>query len=255
MELIVRRHSRIDILDAVRGIAILSMVVYHALYDINDVFGYHIWLFDALSVLEPPFAGLFILLSGISCRFSHSNTKRGVRVLVFAMAVTGVTALFSAFVSPGETIWFGILHFLGVAILLYALLHTPLEKIPPVPAFVLWSALFVVTYQMPATGCVGLAGCLQWALPARLFSTAFLFPLGFPDANFTSADYFPLIPWIFLFFAGTVLGKPIREHRLPEKFYTARVPVLAAAGRNTLLIYLLHQPVIYLLLLAIFHLV
>ena len=253
VELLARRHTRIDILDAVRGVAILAMVVYHALYDVEDVFGVRLPLFEALSVLEPPFAGAFILLAGMSCRFSHSNVRRGLRVLAVAMIVTAVTALFSFFVAPGQTIVFGILHFMGVAILLYAGLGRAADRIPPVCAAGLWTVLFALTYSLPWSFSVGLPGLFSLPLPGWTQHVPLLFLLGMPDAGFRSADYFPLIPWMFLFLLGTVLGEPVREHKLPGWFYTARVPVLAAAGRNTLLIYVLHQPVIYLVLLPFFH--
>lgn len=254
MELVARRHHRIDILDAVRGIAILSMVVYHALYDIEDVFGIRVPVFEALAVLEPPFAGAFILLAGISCRFSHNNVRRGVRVLAVAMIVTLVTALFSYFVAPGETIVFGILHFMGAAILLYVCVGPAVDRIPPVPAAVLWTVLFALTYSLPWSDSVGIQGLFTVALPEWTRHVPGLFLLGMPDAHFSSADYFPLIPWMFLFLLGTVLGVPIRDHRLPDWFYSARVPFFAAAGRNTLQIYVLHQPVIYLLLWLFFRL-
>jgi uncharacterized membrane protein len=252
------------------------MVVYHALYDVNDVFGFHVWIFDYLSVLEPYFAGAFILLAGVSCRFSHSNAKRGLRVFGIAMVVTLVTVLFSVLVSPGQEIYFGILHFMGIAILLYALIRRPVDKIPPYVALPLYIVLFAVTYNMPWNYQVGLPGLFTLQLPVSLAYVsqtlvsnldAFfrinlpawvsgvvgLYPLGLPGADFTSADYFPLIPWFFLFLAGTVIGVPIKDHKLPDKFYTARVPFFAAAGRNTLMIYVIHQPVIYVILLLLFN--
>lgn len=254
MELIIRKHNRIDILDAIRGIAIISMVVYHGLYDVNDIFGFHLWIFDALSVLEPPFAGAFILLAGVSCRFSHSNLKRGLRVLVLALIVTVGTVLFSLFVSPGEEIYFGILHFMGAAILLYALLRRVLDKIPPAVSLPCYLLLFILTYSMPSAYQIGIPGLITVQLPSILARIPGLFILGLPGYNFMSADYFPLIPWFFLFLAGTVIGVPIREGKLPDWFYKARVPFFATAGRNTLLIYVLHQPVIYALLFFIFSL-
>ena len=277
MELVVKKHSRIDILDGIRGVAIISMVVYHALYDVNDVFGFHMWIFDFFTLLEPWFAGAFILLCGLSCRFSHSNVKRGVRVFAVAMAVTAVTVLFSVFFAPGQEIYFGILHFMGVAILLYVPLRRPLDRIHPYAALALYLLLFAATYTMPWTYQIGFPG-FSLQLPASLYYAsdtlcrqidAFfristpswlpdvigLYPIGLPGANFASADYFPLIPWFFLFLAGTVIGVPVKEHKLPEKFYTARVPFFAAAGRNTLLIYVLHQPVIYLLLTVLFYVI
>lgn len=235
------QKKRIDILDAVRGIAIIAMVFYHALYDINDIFGCHIALFDMLSVLEPPFAGAFILLTGISSRFSHSNLKRGARILGVGVLLTAATYFFIR----DQTIWFGILHFMGCAILLFALLRPALDKIPRWAAYPLWTILFIITYTMPVTRFVGIPHLFGFSLPARLTAVKGLFALGIPAADFASSDYFPMIPWFFLFLLGTLLGEPIREHKMPERFYTQRVPFLAFAGRHTLLIYIAHQPIIY----------
>jgi uncharacterized membrane protein len=247
MELVIKKHSRIDILDAIRGIAILSMVVYHGLYDIYYVFGYKIVLYDIFTVLEPPFAGAFILLCGVSCLFSHNNLKRGVRVFFLAMVVTFGTILFSKFISPGEEIYFGILHFMGAAIIIYAFIGRFLERIPRVVALPLWILLFAVTYTLPLTYMIGFPGFNILQLPFSLANLPWFFPFGLPGANFSSADYFPLVPWFFLFLAGTVLGVPIKEHKLPERFYTQRVPLFAGAGRNTLLIYVLHQPLLFII--------
>ena len=233
--------KRIDIIDAVRGVAILSMVVYHGLYDVYDIFGYQIGIFNVLKVLEPPFAGAFILLAGLSCRFSHNNVLRGVRVFLFGMAVTAVTVLFM----PSEAIYFGILHFMGAAILLFVLVRRGVDRIPVPIALPLWAALFILTYAMPSAYWIGIPGLFGFQLPLGLLSVPNLYPLGLPDLNFFSADYFPMVPWFFLFLIGTIAGVPVRAGRLPEKFYTARVPFFAAAGRRTLLIYVLHQPVIF----------
>lgn len=240
MELIVRKHNRIDLLDAARGVAILAMVVYHALYDLTDIFGLSIPLFSWLEPLEPPFAGLFILLAGLSCRFSHNNLLRGLRVLALAGAVTLVTAVFL----PGEAIWFGILHFMGVGILLYIPLRRALDAVPAAVSLPVLAILFLVSYGLPA-GVFGLPGLFAVPAPDTLYQAPFLFWLGFPGPFFASADYFPLLPWMFLFLMGAVFGVPVKARRLPPWFYTLRVPVLSAAGRNTLLIYALHQPVLY----------
>lgn len=241
MELIVKKHARIDLLDAVRGIAILAMVIYHALYDLTAIFGVHIPLFAYLEPLEPPFAGAFILLAGLSCRFSHNNMRRALRVLALAAAVTLATVLFL----PDEAIWFGILHFMGVAILLYIPCRRVLDHVPMRASLPVLGILFVLTYTLPVSGLLGIPRLFGIVLPSSWYSTPFLFWLGFPNPSFTSADYFPLLPWLFLFFIGAALGTPVKEHRLPNWFYTVRVPVLATAGRNTLLIYALHQPILY----------
>ena len=74
--------------------------------------------------------------------------------------------------------------------------------------------------------------------------TPHLWILGLRTADFVSADYFPLLPWIFIFLFGASLGGRIKERRLPERFYGLACPPLEAVGRHSLLIYLLHQPVL-----------
>lgn len=241
MQLIIHKNNRMDSLDAIRGVAIIAMVVYHALYDVADIFGYNVPFFWILSLLEPPFAGAFILLCGVSSRYSHSNIKRGVKVLILGLIVSLVTYFFI----PSQQIHFGILTFMGCAILLFELVKPLVDKISKIPAAVIFAVLFILTYNMPRTQAFGIPGLFDFTLPGFLRTTPFLYPFGFPTANFFSADYFPLLPWFFMFLLGTIVGIPIKEHRFPAKFYTVRIPFFATAGRNTLLIYVLHQPIIY----------
>ena len=244
------KPRRIEILDAIRGVAILAMIVMHALYDLEYIYGRPFvlppWKEPFLDTtfflfLRQPFTWAFILLAGVSSRFSHSNALRGLKVLGVAALLTLFTLLFF----PEETIWFGILHFMGFAILLYVPLRRPLDHIPKLAAGILWGALFAFTFFLPDYGFLGLPGPLAIHLPASFFSHIWLAPLGLPSPDFVSGDYFPLVPWFFLFLLGTVIGVPIREHKLPERFYTARVPFFAFAGRHTLFLYLIHQPIVY----------
>ena len=78
-----------------------------------------------------------------------------------------------------------------------------------------------------------------------------LWIFGLWDRNFFSADYFPLFPWIFVFLLGTWLGRLIKEERLPHWFYTVNPPILPQIGRRAFIVYLLHQPVIYGLLMLV----
>lgn len=247
-----RDHRRIEILDALRGVAILAMVFYHSMFDLCDIWNISSSLnsfFSYLSYLEPFFAGLFILLAGISCRFSHNNWLRGARVLVVGLGLT----LFTWAFMPSELIVFGILHFMGAAILLFALAGPLLDKIPKAVALPVWIFLFIVTFTTPNTYFIGLPHLFGFHITGWPTTSNYLFWLGIPSQDFFSADYFPLMPWFFLFLIGTMIGTSIREHRLPEKFYTAKVPFLAFVGRHTLAIYVVHQPIVYGILWLLFH--
>ena len=113
--------------------------------------------------------------------------------------------------------------------MVYALIGKYLDKIPKIIAPFIYFALFLLTYNLPNE---------RWPIPN-------LYMFGFPDANFASADYFPILPWIFMFFLGTYAGKFIKEGHMPKWFYTIKIPFLPVAGRNTLIIYVVHQPIIY----------
>jgi uncharacterized membrane protein len=254
------KKSRIEIIDGIRGIAIIAMVVYHGLYDVNQIFEFNLIIFGinffhVFSYLEPAFAGLFILLSGVSSRLSHSNLKRGLQLAVIATLLTICTIIYTKVSGDNESIFFGILHLLAAAILIFALLKPLLDKIPAYVSLPLWTVLFVCTLNIWKHYYIGIMGLFGFTLPEFITNNEFLFAFGIPSSNFFSADYFPIIPWIFIFLIGTVLGVYVKQRRLPEKFYTTKVPFFAFAGRNTLLIYIIHQPVIYGILYLIFDII
>jgi uncharacterized membrane protein len=201
------------------------MIGYHFGYDLVLFLGVPTWLIfnPILDFLQPFFAGVFIFLSGVSSRFSRNNLKRGLLMLAAAAAITLVTYFI------GLPVWFGIIHFLGAAAILFAFLRPAVDKISRPVQLVMYIALYVCAIQF--TGRVYNVGWLWW--------------LGFRSAGFSSADYFPILPWIFCFLGGSFLGVPAARGQLPKWVYKQRVPVLSKIGRHTLLIYILHQPVIY----------
>ena len=82
----------------------------------------------------------------------------------------------------------------------------------------------------------------EWLNPV---SIGFLFPLGLVAPGFFSADYFPLFPWLFVFLMGTYLGGPMKAGRFPAFFYKISPGFFGAVGRHALIVYLLHQPVLF----------
>ena len=85
---------------------------------------------------------------------------------------------------------------------------------------------------------------LGYDTPDALYETNWLAPLGFHNASFLSADYFPLLPWAFVFAAGTFIGRWAARGQFPKWMYPSRVPPLSWMGRHALILYIVHQPVI-----------
>ena len=252
MELVRMKNtpSRVGFLDDARGVCILLMVLYHGAYDIAVVFGQNLPFFHwpVMRLVQQLIAGTFILISGVCCRYSRGNFRRGLMVLGVALAMTLFTLLFMR----EQRILFGVLHFLGCAMILFALCRGTLDRLPVFAGTVAMMMLFIITYPVQ-NGWLGIPGLLGTALPAPLYGTGFLFPLGFPGPGFFSSDYFPLMPWIFCFMAGSYLGVAFTQGDVPHSLYRSRSPLLAWIGRRSLVIYLLHQPVIYGLLSVFFY--
>ena len=241
-------NRRVVLLDELRGLSVLLMILYHGLYDLVFLFGIDFPFFSwPMQCLQLYICSSFILISGISSRFSRNNTKRGFLVLGIALAMTLVTCLFM----PEQRILFGILHFLGVAMILHDVFFRRRSKLlPDFWGALLHLCLFAFTWGV-GSGYVGFFGLFKIPLPAFLYRLPFLFPLGLPAAGFFSSDYFPLFPWLFLFFAGSYIGNILRTGTLPLRYYRTRFAFLGWVGRRSLLLYVLHQPVIYGLLLLI----
>lgn len=220
------------------------MVFYHAFYMFGSFFEMEFMSAAQkfFEPLQPPFACLFILISGISCNLSHSNFVRGARLFAVALGFTLVTAvILPKFGIDEAQIIFGILHLLSVSMLLFALLKKPLSKIPTAVGIGINMVLFFVLYSVPSGSILG------FDLPQVLYANSLTAALGFAPHGFYSADYFPLIPFLFMFFVGTFIGRFVLNGDLPEGFYKLRCRPLAAVGRKTLIIYIAHWPIIFLL--------
>ena len=229
------QKRRIELMDAARGLSLVLMVFHHFFYDLVVFAGAPRWLFNnpVFDPLHYFFAGLFIFISGISSNFSHSNAARGAKVIGVALVITLVTTVMDM------AIVFGILHFLGVCMLLYGLTQGFWQR---VNARLPW--------LVPALSLAGIAATARLA-NGYPTATPHLWMFGLTTPEFSSSDYFPLLPWVFVFLLGTWAGKYVREGKLPAWFYETKVPFFPAVGRKSLLIYVLHQPLLYVLTMLI----
>ena len=237
------KGKRIHLLDELRGFAVFCMIFYHAFYTVGMFFNWE-WgniLVNFFSPAEPFFAGLFILISGISSNLSHSNIERGTKLFFISFAVTLVT--FFA-VGSDNVIRFGILHMLAICMMLYGVLAGLMKYIPMWAGFALNVILFILTFNV-MYGFLGIPGIFTIDIPAAWYKTDFLYPLGFFKAGFVSSDYFPLFPWMFIFMAGAFFGRLASKNKFPKFTYKKHIPAMSFLGRHALIIYLAHQPVIF----------
>ena len=229
--------KRYHLLDALRGVLVICMVVHHGLLSVYMATGNVLFLdvFEALHFLSPYFAGAFILISGICCRFSRSNAKRGAQLFMVACLITVLTVIADAVYDMGISIIFGILHLLAFCMLFVGAFDFALKKINPyigMAVFGVVSVLYFVIFTRDGL---------------NYFSTAspWLFPFGWTAPGFFSADYWPIIPWIFVYLFGYYFGNTGLIEKHPKIFAAKPTRVIPFVGRHALLIYILHQPIIF----------
>ncbi|MDD2754495.1 MAG: heparan-alpha-glucosaminide N-acetyltransferase [Methanothrix sp.] len=231
--------------DLLRGVAIVLMVLYHLIFDLNYFAVYVInvsssfWL--AVARLS---ASLFLLLVGLSLTLSHSRSrllgeedgylshllKRSAWILGLALGVSVVTYLF---IGRGFIV-FGVLHLIGLSLLLaYPFLRMRRANF-------IFGLLFIL---------------LGISLQNIRVSFPWLLWLGLMPPDFYSVDYFPVFPWFGVILVGMGLGSLLypgyrRRISVPDLAGSSLVRALSFLGRNSLAVYLVHQPV----MIAIFYL-
>ncbi|MBI2635755.1 DUF1624 domain-containing protein [Candidatus Peregrinibacteria bacterium] len=225
-------------LDLLRTISIAMMIAYHIAYDLESYYGWHIGLFvyAGWHLLQLSTATFFLLLAGCSFAISWSRTpiyrkylKRGMGVVACGMLVTAATYWFE----PATYVRFGILHMIGVSIILLPF-FTRLDE-----------------WNLPAG--LFIAG-LGMFMPAVSGGTLALVPFGMTPPGFATVDYFPLIPWFGVVLIGYAIGLRIYVKRSPPLFsilHSSFFIRITWPGRHALIIYLLHQPVLLGILVAL----
>lgn len=232
--------------DASRGVAIIMMVLYHLLYDLDTFGGYGI---ESTSGFWGGFADvtafMFVFLVGVSLSISSSKARaagragrdtfpkylrRGVRIFAYGMLIT---LAFWAF-GLGGVVIFGILHLIGVSIVLaYPFRSLGMVNVV-LGGLVIAAGLYVGAQEFTLEG-----------LPGVLLA-----PLGVLPADLLMPDYRPLLPWFGVVLLGLYAGEaiyggesPRRKPAKPSR-WSYRTRPLAFLGRHSLVIYLVHQPIL-----------
>jgi uncharacterized membrane protein len=223
--------ARYPEIDALRTIAIFMMVVYHTLWDLENLYGWPI--LRSLGVGGRLFARttaiLFLLLVGVNFAIARLRNPSYERVLWRAARILGAAILVSLatyMFDPETFVRFGVLHLIGVSVLLLPLSASLRE----------WNALLGIAVIALGTAPEGMT-----------VGTPMLLPLGITPPHFTTVDYFPLFPWLGVILLGVSVGH-LLYIRAPAwrrfSILTSRFSILTWPGRHSLLLYLLHQPLI-----------
>ncbi|MBW6451450.1 MAG: DUF1624 domain-containing protein [DPANN group archaeon] len=230
-------HKRFYEIDVLRGIAIILMILYHMAYDLNYFARFSLNVHSGtLLVIGRLSAITFIFLVGVSLTISLSRTqkklskidiykkyiKRGLNIFSFGLIITLITYIFL----ESGTIYFGILHFIGISIIL----AYPFLKYKKLNLVL---SMFVIA--------------LGFQIEQYTINSLYLLPLGIRPTVFYSLDYFPLFPWFGLILFGIFIGNNIykdgkRQFKLKD--YSEYLQPLSFIGQKSLLIYLLHQPIL-----------
>ena len=220
-----RRYSGIDLL---RAAAILLMVAFHLTYDLREFAGVNVDYRAPFWLMVGKMSGfLFIFVSGLCCGLSRAPARRGLKVFLLGLLVTAVTYL----TVKEEYVRFGILHFLGVAMIL-----SPLFLKLPSRVLVLLAAVIAA---------------LGFWFRTLLATTFLLLPLGLMYPGFDTIDYYPLFPYLGISILGILAyryfyaeGKTFSGSSYRNRLENLPAPKLAQwLSRNSLRIYLVHQPI------------
>ncbi len=220
-------------IDFTRGTALVMMLASNFITDLQFFTNYtqfstFWWWFARIT------AFMFVFLVGLSLNISYNRAKRegnakfskylkrGLFIFALGLLITAVTFLFLG----KDYVRFGVLHLIGISIIFAY-------------PFLKWKAgiAFLSSLKLIATGIVLSlftisSGAFEW--------------LGLQPANFSTIDYFPLLPWFGVVLLGIYFSK--NWYRKGERTFKPKVELKASnpicfLGRHTLLIYLIHQPI------------
>lgn len=220
-----KKKERIWEIDFFRGLLILYMIFMHLMYDLQYFYGINVnYNGGILHISRIIFAPFFIIISGISTAFSRNSFRRGLIVFLVAMGMTLVT-----YIMDSELfIVFGILHFMGIWMMI-----SPLFK----KLTTLWIFAFCGVFIV-----------ISLIIPHIKVSHNYLFMLGFYNSSFASLDYYPLLEYGWAFLLGMGLSRILYKEKKSIFPFTIKSRFVNFFGRYSLYVYVVHQPIMLLLL-------
>jgi uncharacterized membrane protein len=221
-------RRRLDAVDVARGLALVAMAGYHFTWDLAyfDVLEPATPFTPAMRLASLLIGGTFLGLAGLSLALAHADGFRPRNFLKRQALIGGAAALVTIvtwYQNPDTAIYFGILHCLFAA----SLIAAPLLAAPAWVSLALGAALIA----------------LPWLYASPALNPPWWVWLGLGTEDPSTLDWRPLTPW-----AGvTLLGLGLARLAPPIPVWRAKAAplrALALAGRHSLAVYLIHQPVL-----------
>jgi len=241
----IRNKNRYQIIDTLRGVAIVLMFIYHFCYDLNhfqfiyaDFRTSPFWINFRILIVS-----LFLGLVGVSLVIATHHgiqPRKYLKRLVMILCCSLIVTISSWFIYPDSFIYFGILHFIAIASVV--------------------GLLFTRCYWLNLVFGTG------FILTAMLYSNALFNPkalnwIGLVSQKPVTEDYVPLFPWLGVVLIGMYLGKAVFVRNTPGSISAsisgwhstaAPIKLLSWFGKHGLLIYMIHQPIFFALLYPIY---
>lgn len=239
--------KRYYVIDYIRTLLIINMILYHTIWDVSYIFYDPIeWFHGNIGHIWGQFICFgFVLLSGFCWSFGKNHLKKGSIIFLCGLLITVVTEIFI----KDSVIVFGVLTFIGSAIIIMIPLSKLLKNVSCVFGLIASIALFVITFYIWSGEIFfGLINLPDWLYKGGYISTY----LGFMEKGFCSTDYFPIFPWLFLYIAGYFVYRIMTERNIMSVLKGKRIKIVEFISKNSLIIYMLHQVIIYGILTIIF---
>ena len=238
-------------IDTFRGVAIILMVLYHFTWDlvffgfanITMTSGFMSWLARGIATMFMTAMGISLVVSTNRAKAKSPSVnlfskvfRRGAQVFFFGLIVTAGTYFFLDFQGGSGFVIFGILHSIGFAIM---------ASYPFIPSSRRWLSL-VVGLILIGIGIY---------LDGQGSTSPWLIWLGLKQYGRSMVDYYPVLPWygvalVALFVGNTLYPNGIARIKFGDQFHNPLVRGLSLLGQNSLLIYVIHQPILVGLLTA-----
>jgi uncharacterized membrane protein len=236
------RKNRAFELDAMRGLAVVMMMLHHLIFDLRYLMGLDVFAWQDSNFfiywVRAPFVFLFLFISGICCSFSRNNFKRAAKTAAVAVLFSVIFYAVSRIAGSEMYVFFNVLHLLALGTLLYAGLTWLEQKrsFKGVNAVLILVGVLFLWLSYPLSK-------INETLQPALLPLAETFAKGIG-----MADYMPLVPWMGMFLFGALFGRLFYSNR--QSLYPKAPPALKRVvfpfeftGRHALLFYLLHQPI------------